>query len=298
MSPSTSRPSCTGCAASSPRPRTAYREASHWGREPQPGLALLRLAQGQVDAAEAAHPSGRRRGRGTGGPVPGAGPLRRDHAGRGRRRRGARAAPTSWRASPPTLDAPFAARARRPRDGARSSLAEGEARAALPVLREAWTAWRAARGAVRGRPGPRPDRARLPRAGRPRHRRDGARRRPARLRAARRGAPTSPGSRRWRAREPRAARAASPPASGGARARRHGQDQPRDLGQRWSSASTPWPATCRTSSPSSASPRAPRPPPSPTSTTSSEHELTTRRAPALVDSGDAGAVRPGPSSES
>jgi DNA-binding CsgD family transcriptional regulator len=32
----------------------AYREASRCGREPWPGLALLRLAQGQVDAAEAA----------------------------------------------------------------------------------------------------------------------------------------------------------------------------------------------------------------------------------------------------
>jgi DNA-binding NarL/FixJ family response regulator len=32
----------------------AYRQASQWGREPQPGLAQLRLAQGQVAAAEAA----------------------------------------------------------------------------------------------------------------------------------------------------------------------------------------------------------------------------------------------------
>ncbi len=32
----------------------AYREASRRGREPQPGLALLRLAQGNLDAASAA----------------------------------------------------------------------------------------------------------------------------------------------------------------------------------------------------------------------------------------------------
>jgi ATP/maltotriose-dependent transcriptional regulator MalT len=32
----------------------AYREASRWGRPPQPGLALLRLARGQTDAAAAA----------------------------------------------------------------------------------------------------------------------------------------------------------------------------------------------------------------------------------------------------
>jgi DNA-binding NarL/FixJ family response regulator len=31
-----------------------YRQASRWGREPQPGLALLRLAQGQLAAAQAA----------------------------------------------------------------------------------------------------------------------------------------------------------------------------------------------------------------------------------------------------
>ena len=32
----------------------AYHQASRSGRDPQPGLARLRLAQGQVDAAEAA----------------------------------------------------------------------------------------------------------------------------------------------------------------------------------------------------------------------------------------------------
>ncbi|MEA2686346.1 MAG: hypothetical protein QOE93_1541, partial [Actinomycetota bacterium] len=32
----------------------AYRAASQWGREPQPGLALLRLAQGQLEAATGA----------------------------------------------------------------------------------------------------------------------------------------------------------------------------------------------------------------------------------------------------
>jgi DNA-binding CsgD family transcriptional regulator len=32
----------------------AYRQASRWGRTPQPGLALLRLAQGEIDAAAAA----------------------------------------------------------------------------------------------------------------------------------------------------------------------------------------------------------------------------------------------------
>jgi DNA-binding NarL/FixJ family response regulator len=37
-----------------PEAEEAYREASRWGLEPQPGLALLRLAQGRTDAAQAA----------------------------------------------------------------------------------------------------------------------------------------------------------------------------------------------------------------------------------------------------
>jgi DNA-binding CsgD family transcriptional regulator len=36
------------------RAEDAYRKASHWGMDPQPGLALLRLARGRVDAASAA----------------------------------------------------------------------------------------------------------------------------------------------------------------------------------------------------------------------------------------------------
>jgi DNA-binding CsgD family transcriptional regulator len=36
------------------RAEDAYHQASQWGRDPQPGLALLRLAQGQVDTAAAA----------------------------------------------------------------------------------------------------------------------------------------------------------------------------------------------------------------------------------------------------
>jgi DNA-binding CsgD family transcriptional regulator len=37
-----------------PQAEEAYRQATRWGRSPQPGLAQLRLSQGQVDAAEAA----------------------------------------------------------------------------------------------------------------------------------------------------------------------------------------------------------------------------------------------------
>ena len=78
-----------------------YRRGSRWGRDPHPGLALLRLAQGQVDAAVAAirrvvaeaqssaHARARDLAR-----------LRRDHAGRGRRRRRARRGRRAGRAWP------------------------------------------------------------------------------------------------------------------------------------------------------------------------------------------------------
>ena len=48
---STSRASSTGCAVTWTAAEAAFREASRRGHLPQPGLALLRLAQGQVDAA-------------------------------------------------------------------------------------------------------------------------------------------------------------------------------------------------------------------------------------------------------
>ena len=51
---STGRASCTGCGASSRRPRRPTGRRAGCGREPQPGLALLRLAQGKREAAAAA----------------------------------------------------------------------------------------------------------------------------------------------------------------------------------------------------------------------------------------------------
>ena len=80
----------------------AYRRASQFGREPQPGLALLRLAQGQVDAAAAAIRRVAGRGVRPRGPVQAARRLRRDHARRRRRPGGPRRAPTSWPGSPTT----------------------------------------------------------------------------------------------------------------------------------------------------------------------------------------------------
>lgn len=123
------------------RAEKAYREASRWGRETQPGLALLRLARGEVDAAEAA--------------------LQRalDEADdRGARCRilpalvevlltagdvtGARAAADELSGHAAALDAPLLrALADRARGGVR--LAEGEPRAGLDALRAAWDEWKA-----------------------------------------------------------------------------------------------------------------------------------------------------------
>jgi DNA-binding CsgD family transcriptional regulator/tetratricopeptide (TPR) repeat protein len=116
-----------------------YRLASRWGREPQPGLALLRLAQGRLDAAHAA--------------------VRRvvdeaqGHAARSRvlapyvdiclaagdvaaARRGA----DELCEIAAVWDVPFL-RALAAQTLSAVLLAEGDARAALPVLRTAWATW-------------------------------------------------------------------------------------------------------------------------------------------------------------
>jgi DNA-binding NarL/FixJ family response regulator len=116
-----------------------YRQASRCGREPQPGLALLRLAQGQIDAAQAA--------------------IRRvlDEAeGFVARSRllpahveimvaagdvdAARAAADELSAIADDVDAPLL-RARATHAQGALLVAHGEARAALAALRRAWSAW-------------------------------------------------------------------------------------------------------------------------------------------------------------
>jgi DNA-binding NarL/FixJ family response regulator len=116
-----------------------YRQASRCGREPQPGLALLRLAQGQVDAAQAA--------------------IRRvvDEAeGFIARSRllpahveimlaagdvdAALAAADELSAMADDLDAPLL-RARATHAQGAVLVARGDARAALAALRKAWSAW-------------------------------------------------------------------------------------------------------------------------------------------------------------
>jgi DNA-binding CsgD family transcriptional regulator len=117
----------------------AYNQASRWGREPQPGLARLRLIQGQIDAAEAA--------------------IRRvadgahDRLVRSRLLPAlveitlaagdvdaARAAADELSEMADDLDAPLLRAVAAHAHGA-VLLLEGDARAALGALRQAWTAW-------------------------------------------------------------------------------------------------------------------------------------------------------------
>ena len=118
----------------------AYRQASRWGVEPQPGLALLRLAQGRTDAADAA--------------------IRRVVAEVSEPFRRAKLLPAQVeimlatgdiQAAREAADALTAITERYDTPALRAVaghalgavlLAEGDARAALAVLRGAWQAWR------------------------------------------------------------------------------------------------------------------------------------------------------------
>jgi len=117
----------------------SYRRANQWGHSPQPGLALLRLAQGRIDAAVAA--------------------IRRvaeeaqNSATRSRLLPAyieimlaandlpaARGAADELSEIAGALDAPFLQAVSAHASGA-VLLGEGEARAALALLRQAWQAW-------------------------------------------------------------------------------------------------------------------------------------------------------------
>lgn len=119
---------------------TSYRAASQWGRDPQPGLSLLRLGQGNVDAASAS--------------------IRRvvDETTSVARRSSvlgacteimlaandvanARAATDELAAAARDHDAPVLHAVAGQAEGA-VLLAEGDAAGALGVLRRAWTTWR------------------------------------------------------------------------------------------------------------------------------------------------------------
>ncbi|MGH2583690.1 MAG: DNA-binding response regulator, partial [Dehalococcoidia bacterium] len=118
----------------------AYRQANRMGREPQPGLALLRLAQGQVDAANAAirraldeaqDPVTRSRLLAPYVEIA----LACGDAG------AARAAADELSHIAAELKAPFL-RALSAHATGSVFLAEGNPRAALAALRQAWAGWR------------------------------------------------------------------------------------------------------------------------------------------------------------
>ena len=117
----------------------AYRQATKWGTDPQPGLALLRLAQGQVAAAAAAirrvvDEAQDRAARSRLLPAYVEVMLAADDVG------AARAAADELSAIAADLDAPFLHAISAHATGA-VLLGEGDARAALAALRRAWTAW-------------------------------------------------------------------------------------------------------------------------------------------------------------
>lgn len=128
------------------RAEEMYREAGRCGTEPQPGLSLLRLAQGEIDAAKAAirrvvSEAGSNR-HGPGGAAARPQVLRACveimiAAGEIEVARKAAAELESLAAG---IDAPFLGALATESAGA-VLLAEGNAQAALAAFREAWTAW-------------------------------------------------------------------------------------------------------------------------------------------------------------
>jgi DNA-binding CsgD family transcriptional regulator len=117
----------------------AYRQASQWGRSPQPGQALLRLAQDQVDAAVAAirRVVDEAQDRVTRSQVL---PAYVDILLAAGDVPAARAAADELSRIAAQVDAPFLHAVSARATGA-VVLAEGDARAALATLRRAWKAW-------------------------------------------------------------------------------------------------------------------------------------------------------------
>ena len=119
----------------------AYRHASRWGRDAQPGLALLRLARGEVDAAAAAIRTaldGAAAGPARSRLLPAAVEISCAAGDAG----AARTAADELSAAAAGLDSPLL-RAQAGQAEGEVLLLEGDARAALGRLRSAWAAWQA-----------------------------------------------------------------------------------------------------------------------------------------------------------
>jgi DNA-binding NarL/FixJ family response regulator len=117
----------------------AYRRASRWGREPQPGLALLRLAQGEGAAAQAAI----RRALDEASDRPDRTrllPAFVEIALAGGDLPAARGAADELARAAEELEAPLLRATAAAAEG-EVLLAEGDARAALAALRAAWAGW-------------------------------------------------------------------------------------------------------------------------------------------------------------
>jgi DNA-binding CsgD family transcriptional regulator len=117
----------------------AYRQANQWGCNPQPGLAQLRLAQGRVDAAEAAirRVLDEARDRVTRSKVL---PAHVEIMLAAGDVQAARAAADELSEIAADLEAPLLGALAAQAQGA-VLLGEGDARAACDALRRAWTAW-------------------------------------------------------------------------------------------------------------------------------------------------------------
>jgi ATP/maltotriose-dependent transcriptional regulator MalT len=122
-----------------------YREADQYGCEPQPGMSLLRLAEGKLDAAAAlirgvADSAGHRQGPGAGSPRSKLlGPYVEILIADGDLDT-ARVAADELAQIATTIDAPILLAISTQTTGA-VLFAEGKMKAALALLREAWAIW-------------------------------------------------------------------------------------------------------------------------------------------------------------